>query len=94
MDQTSSPWIECFHGHFLIVCEKEDKEQSTRVDWEKSAAAIALCKLCAGMDFNAGNFTELKNELESSLADIIIACIQQVGAALMDNCRAWYKYGS
>lgn len=81
--------------------ESEKEKQSTPVDWEKLAAAIALYKLYTTSAYytsdaepkngleNSGEFAELKNELESSLADIISACIDKVGTALVDNCRRW-----
>ena len=39
------------------------------------------------MDGRSGDFTELKNELESSLADISVACTQHAGTELLDNLQ-------
>lgn len=35
------------------------------------------------------NFEELKKELERLLADTIVACMDRVGIALVENCRKW-----
>lgn len=83
-------------------CKKEGNErQSSPLDWEKLAAAIALYKLYSGIvSFASGtqmnnepesspDFEELKKVLEKLLADTIAACMDRVGIALVENCRKW-----
>jgi hypothetical protein len=59
------------------------------LDWKTAAAGNALYKLCKSIDCGSGNFTQLINELQSALADVIGACMQKVRGALMDNCMKW-----
>lgn len=59
------------------------------LDWKKAAAGNALYKLCKSIDCGSGNFTQLINELQSALADVIGACIEKVRGTLLDNCVKW-----
>lgn len=75
----------------------EESEQKAQVighgedslDWKKAAAGNALYKLCKSIDCRSGDFIELIDELQRALADIIGACIQKVGGALVYNCMKW-----
>lgn len=68
---------------------KNDNGKDTPVDWEKLAAGITLCKICMSMDLRSGDLKELVKQLQSALADIIVACIEKVGVALVENGRKW-----
>jgi hypothetical protein len=68
---------------------KNDNGKDTPVDWEKLAAGITLYKICMSMDLSSGNLKELVKQLQSALADIIGACIEKVGVALVESSRKW-----
>lgn len=77
-----------------LAKESEKKAQVIRhgqdsLDWKKAAAGNALYKLCKSIDFRSGDFIELIDELQRALADVIGACIQKVGRALVYNCMKW-----
>lgn len=45
------------------------------VEWKKVAARNASYKLCKSIDCTSGEFRELLDELQSSLADILGVCM-------------------
>ena len=51
----------------------ENREDS--VDWKKVAAGKWSYKLCKNTDCISGEFAELLDEFQSSLADILSVCI-------------------
>jgi len=71
------------------IYEKIVNGEDTMEEWENLAAKNALYKLCMSIDCTSGNFMDLIDELKSSLRDLIGSCIEQVGRAIVDNCRKW-----
>lgn len=88
--------IEDAAGKISEIAEESKKDAEMighggdSVDWKKAAAGNALYKLCKSIDCRSGgDFKELLDELQSALADIIGACIKQVGATLVSSSKKW-----